>query len=349
MSITPPIRHSDHYTLSHYIITAISLLIGVIFFGTLGYCVIEEWSVLDALFMTIITITTIGFREVHPLSEGGKVFTIVLALAGVGTVAYTLSGVVSLVVSGNLSRTLRGRHMARDIKNYTDHVILCGCGRMGSVALQELLLNDKKVVVIEQDKDICDTLHAREIPTICDDATREDVLEMARVRHATGLITCLPDDADNVYVSLTAREMSAHVSIVARATDKSAESKLRRAGATHVVLANDVAGHHMTNVLLQPDVISFIDTITGLHERKVGLREIAITAGCTWENTTSSDQHIREKTGLNILAVRRSDGELVVNPSPEYVMQAGDVLIAFGPVDAAAEITARFASQSHGS
>lgn len=338
---------SERALISQHVVASIGLLIVIIAIGTLGYHIIEKWSFLDSLYMTVITITTIGFKEVHPMESNGIIFTIILSLAGVGTVAYALSGVVSLVVSGHLSRALRGRQMERDIKSYKNHVILCGCGRTGSVALQELLNNKEQVVVIEEDQDICETLREQDIPAICDDATHEDVLERARVQNASGLIASLPDDAANVFVALTAREMAPHLCIVARASEKSTESKLKRAGATRVVLANEVAGNHMADILLRPDAISFINTITGLHERNVGLREITISSGCDWEGKTLAEMHIREKHQLNILGIRRAEGTMTINPNPQATMNPGDVLIAFGPVEISTQLNKQFESQAH--
>jgi voltage-gated potassium channel len=326
---------------------ALLILTGVILVGTLAYTVILDWSSLDALYMTVITVSTIGFKEVRPLDTTGEIITIGLALIGVGTAAYALSSLATFVFSVDIATLIKGRHMQRHIENMEGHIVLCGCGRTGRCALEELLLaQDERVVIIERDPDICEEMAGRGLPVMCEDATAEEVLESARVAHAAGLITALPDDADNVFVALTAREMAPDLLIIARASAKSNEHKLRRAGANRVIMVNEVAGRHMAQILLQPETIRFVDRLTGLHDREIGLREVEVSPGCAWDGVTIAEANIRAQTGLTVMAIRRHNGELIINPRPDEVMQAHDVVIVFGPRDRAEGISAAMAAKA---
>jgi len=336
------IEPMDRWHIVRRLAGALALLVIVISFGTIGFQLVEGWSLLDSLYMTVITVTTIGFGEVHTLDHHGRIFTIVLALTGAGTAAYALTSLATVVVGGELARIIKGRQMQRDIKSLQNHIVLCGCGRTGSCALRDLQAGGETVLVIEKDVLVCEDLTVKGVPVICDDATLEHVLERARVRHAKGLITALPDDADNVFVTLTAREMSPGLCVISRASHQKHENKLRRAGATRIVFVNEVAGRHMANILLMPEAIRFLDNLTGMANREVGLSEIMINPTCDWNGKTLSEAHIRARTGLNVFAIRHANGEMVIDPGADTRMCEGDVLVVFGPLKNAAELNATF-------
>jgi voltage-gated potassium channel len=314
---------------------ALVILAGVILLGTCAYMFLLGWSPLDALYMTVITVSTIGYKEVHPLDAQGEVVTIVLALLGVGTAAYALSSLATFVFSVDIATLIRGRHMQRRIENMQGHIVLCGCGRTGRCALEEMRVHDEQVVIVERDPAVCEELGAAGLLVLCGDATAEDMLETARVQHARGLIASMPDDADNVFVTLTAREMAPGLLIIARASYQSSEHKLRRAGANRVIMVNEVAGRQMAHVLLQPETVSFVEQLTGLRNRDIGMREVEVTPGCGWDGLTIAEAGIRAKTGLTVMAIRHHKGELVINPGPGETMGAHDVVIVFGPIDRA--------------
>jgi voltage-gated potassium channel len=322
-----------------------ALLCLVVLIGTAGYQVLEDWDFLDSLYMTVITVTTIGLGEVRPLDQPGRWFTIFISLAGVGTVAYALSSVASMVVGGELFNIIKGRQMEKDIKKLSGHIILCGAGNTGQRTLQEFLLSNKQVVVIEQDPEVCDQLNGNHVYVITGNATDEGVLEKANIRKAAGLITSLPEDADNVFVTLTARELAPGLDIVSRASDKSIEKKLLHAGATRVVVVDEVGGRHMANIMLHPYTVKLVDEITGLHNREIGLREIVISEGCAWSGKTPGQLNIRANTGLSIVGLINPDGRLTITPPPDMIMQPGAVLIVFGPVKAARDICRQFGSE----
>jgi len=317
---------------------AVALLLAVIVFGTLGYRFLGNWSILDSLYMTVITVTTIGFREVRPLADNGKLFTIVLSLAGVGVAAYTLSVVFSVIIGVNLSKLIKRRQMEHGIKHLKDHIILCGCGVTGNFTLKELLADNEKVVVIDKDPDICETLDEMNVPCICDDASSEKVLKKAEIKHAKALVSALREDVDNIFVALTARGMAPDIFITARVSNKQNESKLLRAGADKVILVNEVAGHHIANIVLRPHVIKFLGELLGLKNKNLGLREINIKENCDWENKSIVDLKIRSETGLNVVAVKQKNGEINISPGADTILKKDDVLIVFGSIEAADEI-----------
>ena len=324
---------------------AVGVVSIVVFFGTCGYFFFGNWSFIDSLFMTVITVTTIGFKEVRPLSDIGKLFTIFLSIAGVGAAAYTLSLIFSVVIGGNLSKIIKRRQMEYGIKNLKDHIILCGCGVTGKFTLQELLAAKEKVVVIEKDPDICETLDEMKVPCICDDASSEKVLKKAKIKYAKALVTALREDVDNIFVVLTARGMAPDIFITARVSNKPNESKLLRAGADKVILVNEVAGHHIANIVLRPHVIKFLGELIGLDNKQLGLREINIKEGCEWEKKSIVELKIRAETGLNVVAVKQKDGEINISPGAATVFKDGDVAIVFGGIKRAEDIEKKFNSK----
>ncbi|MCX7846685.1 MAG: potassium channel protein [bacterium] len=328
----------SHRHVARRFLGSLAILAAVIAAGTTGYILIEGWPFTDALYMTVITVTTVGFREARTLSPAGQLYTIAVVLCGVGAAAYALSSLAAMLASGELSRLVRGHQMAHELGSMTDHIILCGCGQTGSCALRELQASRQKVVVVEKDENICDELSRHGVPALCGDATLEAVLEQARVRHAKGLITTLPDDADNVFVALVARELQPALTIVARATHQHNASKLRRAGANRIVPVNEVAGHHMANIMLFPNAIGFLDQLMGIEQPDIGLREVRVPPRCSWVGTTLAQQNIRATTGLTVMAIRHADGRMTINPGPDCQIAADDVLIVFGSTAAAAAV-----------
>ena len=332
-------------TIIRRIATPILIIIVVIIFGTSWYSIVENWSVLDSLYMTVITVTTIGFREVHTLDDSGKAFTIFLAIAGVGAAMYALSSFISVGVGGHLIRTFKGKQMINELKKYKNHVILCGCGQMGECALKEFLIRGTKVVVIDNNPKTRKRLDHYKIPIIQNDATVETVLESAGIKSAYGLIASLPDDADNLFLTLTAREMVHDLFIIARASSNKIGNKLKRAGANRIILANEVSGRHMANIILSPEAMNFVDKITGLRNRQFGLREIILTNECGWTGKSIAEANLRANTGLNILAINQGNAELLINPGPQTILNEGDLLVVFGPIDAAEKLNVKFKKQ----
>ncbi len=310
-------------------LTLIALAV-VMVAGTIGYVIIERWPVIDALYMTIITLTTVGFGEVRQLSEAGRLFTIFLILFGIGTVGYGVGNLAALLIEGRLQDLFRERRMERDIESLRDHIILCGHGQNGAHAAHELRRSGILFLVIDKDPDKIERLRQDGVLVLYGDATEDEVLKKAGIERAHGLITALPQDADNVYVVLTARGFNPKLTIVATATSESAERKLLRAGANRVISPSEIGGRRMASVLIRPEVVNFLDVMMHGDELELRLEEVHICEGSPIIGKSIRDCRIREQTGALVVAYRPRGKPLVVNPPAETVLQTDDVLIVMG-------------------
>ncbi len=299
-------------------------------FGTAGYVLIEGWAVGDALYMTIITISTVGFGEVAELTPAGQRFTILLILLGIATVGYGLSNLAAFIVEGEFSVLFRWRRMARDIANLRDHIIICGYGDEGQHAGEELARSRVPFLVVERAPELCARLSEEGHLVVHGDATEDEVLERAGVRRARGLIAALPGDADNVFVTLTARGINPKLHIIARANDDASAAKLYRAGADHVISSAKIGGRRMASALLRPKVVNFLDVIMRDHELALRLEEVDIDEGSALAGKSIRDLHIRGRTGALVVGYQAPGQAVVINPPAETVLKPGDVLIVMG-------------------
>lgn len=300
------------------------LLIG----GTLGYMLIEGASFFDSLFMTVITITTIGYQEYVPLSVKGKLFTIFLALGGAGFFFYILALISEAVVSKTMEN-LWGKKMEKKLATLRDHCILCGFGRIGK-HIYDFIREDLKVVVIEKDPLIARELQEKNILCINEDATSEETLLKAGIERAKYLIASLGDDADNVYVVLTARNLNPNIYILARADNPKVEKKLYQAGADRVLSPYIIGARKMALALLKPNVMDFIDIASPELQMELQIEEIYVEKNSYLTNKSIFESNIRNQTNAIILAIKRASGEMIFNPGPNEIILEGDVLIAFG-------------------
>jgi voltage-gated potassium channel len=305
---------------------ALAMLAGVFVVGIVGYLLLG-FSLLNATYQTVTTVATVGFREVEPLDETGKVFTIVLILVGVGTALYTFSVVLETLFEGHL-RELFGRlRMGRQIDAMHDHVIVGGWGRVGRAIGEELTTAHADMVIVDRDVTrVSDT----EIPSVIGDATEDQVLERAGLARARALVAALDGDAGNLFVTLSARSLRPDLFIVARARVEETEEKLRRAGADRVVNPQSIGGARIAAFILQPHVTEFLDVV--MHERGLEFRleELLVPPGSPIAGMSIRDAHVRDRTGSLVLALRDGDGNFNTNPSPETSIEAGHVLIAIG-------------------
>ena len=306
----------------------LAALVGILVAGTVGYVALG-FSWLDALYQTVTTVTTVGFREVHPLSAGGQAFTIVLILVGVGTALFTFTQVLEVVVEGHVQKVLGRRRMEREIARMTGHVIVCGFGRVGRNLAQYVSSAGQDVVVIDNDPA---RVAAAEGPShvVEGDATTDEVLKEAGIERARVLVTALNTDAANLFVTLTARSLRADLFIVARARVESSEAKLAQAGADRVVNPQGIGGARMAAFVLQPHVAEFLDVVMHDGSLEFRLEEVPLPTGSPLAGHSLRDAHIRDSTGALILALRDSGGEFTTNPQPETVLEAGQILIAIG-------------------
>ena len=304
----------------------VASLVGVMVAGTIGYLAFG-FSVLNALYQTVTTVTTVGFREVEPLTSGAKVFTIVLILVGVGTALYTLGVLIETVLEGQLSGVFRRQRMDHRINRMSDHVIIVGWGRVGRVIAREMLAAGQEHVIIDLDPTRIESTTAA---AVLGDATEDAVLEQAGVRRARALVAALDTDAGNLFVTLNARSFGQDLFIVSRVRVEENEEKLRRAGADRVINPQSIGGARAAAFLLQPHVTEFLDVV--MHDRDIEFRleEIEIPADSPLVGHSIRDAQVRDQTGALVLALREPDGAFITNPAPERVLGAAQVLIAIG-------------------
>jgi voltage-gated potassium channel len=301
--------------------------------GTAGYMLIEGWNLRDALFMTVITLSTVGYGEVQPLSAYGEIFTLSLILLGVGVFAYTISTLVNYLMAGELRGILRRQRMERTISRLHGHYIICGYGRVGRQVAVGLLGGKRKIVVIDQDANHLADLEGTSIDYIAGDATNDRVLRQAGIERASGICTCLPSDAENVFTVLTARMLNPKLNIISRTNSPDNEYKFRVAGANHVINPYTIAGRHMAAQLTHPTIIGFLDAIIQSEDFELRIEEVQISADSPLQGKTLAAGHVRDKIGVSILAVRNASGLITMNPGASYRLQAGDTLFCLGSAE----------------
>ena len=306
----------------------ICALVIIIIAGVIGYIVIEEWSFIDALYMTIVTITTVGYAEVHPLSVGGRIFSIFLIVGGVSGALYTVSAIVGYVIEGHLGTTLGRRRMERNIAKLREHFILCGYGRVGQEIARIFTEEGVPFVVIDKDRDSIAAAEKEGYLYVLADATDDEGLKEAGIERARGLVVAAGNDADNVYITLSARETRPDLFIEARASSNTAGAKLKRAGANRIIAPYSLGARRMAQLALRPTVVDFIDTVIYRRGRELQMENIVVgsnsaLAGLTVEET-------RHRTKAAILAISKKDGKLLANPQGEETIESGDRLITLG-------------------
>jgi voltage-gated potassium channel len=297
--------------------------------GTAVFHLLEGWSILDSLYVTAQTVTTVGFGDLTPRTPAGKAFAVVFMMVSVGLVLYALTSTVQSIVHSELITTY-GRQ--RKMSKLRDHFIICGAGRVGSHLMRSLRTTNGKFVVIESDDKKAEALADQGVTVLRRDATLEESLRDAGVEQARGLAACLPDDANNVYVVLTARDLNPKLHIVARAAEEQAESKLIRAGANRVVAPTIIGGHRMAMALTKPAVGDFLDSITA-NDLALGFEQLEVESVSTLAGLKLSETVIRSKLNIVVVSIRRADGKIIFNPSGTTPIESGDVLIAIGPAD----------------
>ena len=311
-------------------------VLGAIALGTVVFHLLEGWSILDSLYVTAQTVTTVGFGDVTPRTTAGRIFATVFMMVGVGIVLYALTGAMQSIVHSELFA--KYGHL-RKMSKLRDHFIICGAGRVGSHLIRSLRAVDGIFIVIESDQRKVEALMDAGIAVLVRDATLEESLIEAGVQHARGLASCLPDDADNVYVVLTARDLNPNIHIVARAAEEAAESKLIRAGANRVVAPTIIGGHRMAMALTKPAVGDFLDSVTANH-LELGFEQLEVDSISPLVDRKLSETVIRSELNIVVVSIRRYNGEIIFNPSGETKIEAGDMLIAIGNAESLARLNA---------
>lgn len=310
------------------------LLLAVIAGGVLGYVLIEEMSPLDALYTTVITISTVGLGVGPEFSTWGRVFTIFLIVVGVGAMLYFILNVIEFLIVEYLQEIRGRRKMNRKIEKFSDHFIVCGYGRVGESVSDELAGQGARFVVVDRDEERCKECVEKGYFALNGDATEVEVLKKAGVTAARGLVSAFPTDADNMYVTVSARELNPDIMIVVRSDRAEAESKLTRVGADRVVFTHGLLGKRMANLLLRSDVCDFLDLSLGGNRPEYDLTEVTVEPRSALVGRSIGETRLRERTGMTILAIRKS-GELDFNSNPttDTIIDSGDKLILIGTPD----------------
>ncbi|WP_201987550.1 potassium channel family protein [Hymenobacter rubidus] len=339
------------------VVLAVILTVTSLVVGMAGFMGIEGYHPVDAFYMTVTTIATVGFGEIHPFSHAGRLFVSFYILYNLVVVAYLVSVMSSFIFDGELRKLYNMIRTDQEIRRFSGHVIVCGFGRNGRRAYQELTANGVRVVVIETNQELMkshtdgqtgedydgDGVAGGKIYTVFGDATADLVLKQAGVERASSLITALPKDADNVFVALSARALNPHLKIIARASFKTSESKLLSAGADSVVMPDEIGGSHMANLVVRPEVIRFLDLISGLSADKLRLEEMSFQQlRRDLHGRSIRELDVRSITGATIIGLRQASGSLLVSPPVDYVPAEGDVLLLLGSEEQIETFEVRF-------
>lgn len=317
------------------IFTAILILLAIIVLGVTGYMLIEGDSFLNSLYMTVITTSTVGFGEIHTLSTPGKIFTMVLILSSFGTYAYAISIITTHFVEGQLSSFfVGGARKKSKVRKMDNHIIICGYGRNGQQSAHELMAHKQAFVVIESNHDVIMQHINDNIRFVEGNATDDDILEKANIKKARALISTLPNDADNLFVALTARSLNPTMTIISRASNKSSDKKLKIAGVDNVVMPERVGGAHMATLVAKPDIMEFLERLSVHGTAPTNLEEIVCSElPAEVLDKTIYEIGIRKKTGANIIGFKTPDGEFIINPSPDLSVSRGSKLFVLGTPD----------------
>ena len=302
--------------------------------GTVGYMIIEDWSFINSFYMTIITISTVGFGEVSELTVYGKLFTSFLIISSFGTFAYAITSVTTYLVGGEYRKYFKEYKTMKELKQMKNHVIICGFGRVGKQVAEDLTAHNNDFVVIERDQEVIDHDHNEGIVFLHGDGTNDDTLTQACIMNAKAVITCLPKDADNIYVVLAAREFNKEMIIVSRASYQSAVSKLRMAGANNVIMPDSIGGSHMASLIANPDIMEFLDIIriqgnSGANIESISYEELPVSL----QGKTIEALEAKRITGVTIIGFKSPKGEYTVNPLVETVVIPGSRIFVLGSAE----------------
>lgn len=323
------------------------LIILIISIGTVGYILIEGWNLLDSFYMTLITMSTVGYGEVHELSDSGRIFTSFLLISCFSIFAYTISSLTSYIVGGEYKINLRQYKVLMKMKKMENHIIICGFGRVGKQVAKDLKLFDQPFVIVDHDENVISESELKDgYIFIQGDSTRDGILQEAAIDRAKAIITCLPKDADNLYVVLTAREARKDIMIVSRATMTSAVSKLKIAGSDHVIMPDSIGGSHMASIINNPDVVEFMDAIkvqgsNGVNIESIDFNELPEE----FRNKTIGQLEAKRLTGVTIVGFKTPEGEYIINPDYAIEVVPKSQLFVLGSAEQIQKLNSIFGIQ----
>lgn len=309
------------------------VLLFIYLIGVVGYMGMEHYRFLDALFMTTISITTVGYEEIQPLSDNGKIFTIFLLVTSLATFAWALARITQFVISGEIYKYFKTRRIMRSINHLNRHVIVCGFGRNGQQAARTLKNHKRSFVVIEKDESLFEKSHliVPDLMYLIGDSTNDEILTKAGVERAAALITALPDDAANVFIVLTVRALNKNIQIISRASNDNSIPKLKMAGADNIIMPDKIGGSHMATLVSKPDVIEFMDFLSSEDGESVNMESVPFeTLPKKLQNKSLQEVMEWHKTGVSCLGIKNSDGKFIINPPADTVVAEGSKVIVFG-------------------
>jgi voltage-gated potassium channel len=313
------------------IYTALVLLLVLTGIGVVGYRYISGLSWIDSVYMTVITITTVGFGEVQPLGTPAKIFTIFLILTSVVILGYAISIITEYILSRNNFEDIKQRNMQKRIDSMQDHIIICGYGRNGKQAAKKLTAYNKPFVIIDSDKDLVEKFQEDEFPYVFGNANEDETLLEAGIERASTLISALPSDADNLFVVLSARQINDKMTIISRASQETSYNKLKLAGANNVILPDRIGGDHMASLVVIPDLVEFIDNLGIVGKRNINVEEVKIEQLYNAKQPkTIKDLDLRKKTGCTVIGFKDAKGEYIVNPEANTKLVPGSKIIVLG-------------------
>ncbi len=312
------------------LVRGIILLLLLITLGTAGFAIIEKWKIYDAFYMTIITVSTVGYGEVHPLHPAGRLFASILILMWLGTAFYTTTRLGQWVLEGKLQDIMERRKLMKEIKEMSGHTVLCGFGRIGSIVADGLERAKVSFCVVESNRELEEALQASGYHYFIGDATEESVLGEVGIARAKILLALLPSDADNLYLTIAAKEMNPHITVIARALDDKAEVRLKRGGADKVVSPYKTAGLRVLNAAVKPTIVEFLDFVTYREHLSLGCEEVPVAEKSTLNGLSIGEAGIRNNFGVIIVAIKKPSGEMIFNPDASERIQAKDILVTIG-------------------
>lgn len=332
-----PVSSPSSNIIKRRLLAAVAMIFVVLIIGTLGFHFIEDLPLLESAYVATQTVTTVGYGDITPTTQGGRVFSLVFMLIGVGTVLYGLTQIATYVIQSGIIDALGSRRRLREMEGLNNHYIVCGAGRVGRRIIKTLLKQELSFVVIEKDEKRLAEFTDASFPVMIGDATLEENLLLAGVARARGLASCLPDDADNVYVVLTARGLNQELHIVARAVEEQAEPKLIRAGASRVVAPTIIGSQSMARSLIKPAISDFMESIVA-ESLDLVFEEVAVDGHSGLAGRALSETDILKKLNLIVVAVRHRSGEIEYQPSANTVVTEGDLLIVIGKADSVKQL-----------
>ncbi|MGB5824746.1 MAG: potassium channel protein [Proteocatella sp.] len=307
------------------------ILVSLVIIGTIGYSKLLNVSLLDGLYMTVITISSVGYKEVAPMTDIAKIFSIFIIFFGVGTLGYALTNLLLFIIEGDMNYFWRKRNMETNINKMNNHYILCGAGETGEVVINEFIKNKNDFVIIEKDSNRYQFYLSQGLKIIHGDATEETTLQKANIKCAKGIISTLPTDVDNVFVVLTARTMNRDLYIISQAFDKHAPDKLKRAGANKTISANEIGGRRMAAQMLRPSVVSFLEVVTSINGEQLDLQDVIVGINSEMVGKELRYLKIPDRFGLVVIASKKAGQiNMILNPKSNLVLNAGDMILVLG-------------------